>query len=246
MRLVYLLLLFLLLPLAVAFAPSTPSQIIWTCLSGTQTSCASDISCTIDIFYPGNNSIFVTGKLANKTNSYYYYNFTTPTVIGSYNYIVTCFNTSTGYYGQIPSSFKVSPGDVEYSTAQSLIYIAVLIVLILFFGLSLYFAVTIEWGNFKQEEDPMYLDRINWSKYLKFLAVGISYACLVGIIFFSWNVSQAFLQFQSLTDFLGYLFRVVMMPTKLIIVVAFIVLIISFFRDLILNGKITRGITVHS
>lgn len=175
-----------------------------------------------------------------KIGSEFNYSFCSTNQLGEYlvTYLADPESINTvGIY-----SFEVTPTGTILSEAEGTLYIFLLIVLILIFFITVYGFFKFPFKNEKNPYDEII--KVTWRKYMKMFCFGMSYLLLVWIIYITWNLSYAYLQYRGLGIFFRYLFTLLVGLTLPIIAVTLILLLVSFTRDRHIQKLLNRGIPV--
>jgi hypothetical protein len=185
------------------------------------------------IIYP--NSTQATGQVAMvKSGVDYTYNFCNTSSFGIYSY--TTFGDPNGTLITQPVTFEINPQGKIYSTTTGLIYLGIIIILILIFGLFTYLFFIIPYDNQRTELGNVI--NINYRKYLKIFMFALTYLSFVAINYFAWNLSYGILDFPELSNFFQYLFRI----SLVLIIPMFIVVVIMGTVNIIRDKNTVEGL----
>jgi hypothetical protein len=189
------------------------------------------------VLYP--NSTQALGlESMTKTNSVYNYTFCYTSALGIYT--INGLGDSNGVDEIWVYDFEITPTGNVLNTSQGILYIFMLIVMLLIFAFTLYAAVVIPYQNNRNSYDEII--QVNWKKYLKMFAGGISYVSLVWIVYLAWNLSYGYLQMRGVGTFFKYIFTLMIglsLPVFASIVILFTV---SFINDKKIQSFINKGI----
>ena len=235
---------FLLVPLisAEVFTADEDMNIIYAVR--TNDAVTSTALCNITIKDPDKNILVNFEQMVYSSTSQTY-SYTLPgtntSELGEYCYDITCVD---GVLNNTESFCDtVNPIGKEYSTAESITYIFVLIVMMGIFGLLVYWANALPWRNERNQFDEII--RVNWKKHLKIACIGLAYVLLVWIVFLSWNLSFGYLQMRGLGLFFMYLFSLLVGLALPVFVSIVIFSLIAFLNDKKISKYIERGIPIR-
>lgn len=175
----------------------------------------------VTVFYP-NSSLFINNQPMQ--SNIYYANYTLiPPVSGDYNYFYSDgVNSSLGV-------FTATPSGETLSTGTALLYVVILILVMFFLVVSIYFGINIRMTNVKNNEGEVI--NINWRKYSKIFAWGMSYVWMLALLFIVWNLSWGFLEWNQLGTFFYYWFRLSMVLGMLVVPGLFIWAVVHYIND---------------
>lgn len=192
------------------------------------------------VIYP-NGSKIVNNVAMTKQGTEFNYTFCDTKQIGEYTYVT--FGNPDGYLISQPVTFDVNPQGKNYSTVDGLIYGIAIIVLIGIFLLSLYAFVVIPFENLRGSDGTIV--QVSYKKYLKIFAFMMCYVTLVGISYFLWNISYGIIQFTELASFFYFVFRLLFVGLLLLVPVTAILTFVGWLKDMSMNNKIMRGLTIR-
>jgi hypothetical protein len=115
-----------------------------------------------------------------------------------------------------------------------------LILIAAIFILSLYGGINLPGGQWLGPDG--YITSINWLKYLKYACYFVAYICVVAISYFSWNITYSYLNLEGLSNFFRVIYTILMTLTYPVLVIAFVSLLISLFKDNKLHEALQRGL----
>lgn len=156
---------------------------------------------------------------------------------GTHPAIMSC--TDGGVHGEDTFSVIITGTGFILSTSQGIIYILVLALSLVIFGLSLFGAIIIPWDHPRDTEGKVI--SMNSLKYVKLFLWFVSYIFIFWIAFLMWNITDGFLNFNVASIFFQTVFTFLMAFLFPIIVMFFIVMTVNFISDKKLRKKITRG-----
>lgn len=131
-------------------------------------------------------------------------------------------------------NFYVNAQGQEYSAIEGIVYLSLFLVLIGMFIAFLYFGLTIEGENIRNEDKEIVM--INYKKYFKYSFFVFAYLVFVGLMFFGWNIASGILNFSSLGNFFYVFYNISFVGMFLYIPIMFYVII----RKLIEDSKILK------
>ena len=187
------------------------------------------------ILYP-NSSVIISNVTMTKDDTYYNYTFSDTSTLG--NYIVNGFGDLDGVKTTWSYDFEVTSTGFILETADSLLYIIILIVTFILFLGFLYPAIKLPYSN-KVNSDGS-ITGITRAKYLKLLSIWFAYG------FFMWflqtlnGISSSFIKLTYLSNFITNIFTY---SQGFSLVVTFLILIIMFvevWKDIIISKAIKR------
>lgn len=172
------------------------------------------------------------------------YNYTLPasnvSEIGNYCYDVTC--NDAGYNTTQSFCFDVTVSGTEFTTSDAIAYVLLLAVGIIFLILFIYGSIVIPFENIKNTDEEIV--KIAWKKHIKIFMIAMSYLTFAFVTYVMWNFSQGFIQLYAAERFFYFIYTTILALTLPFIVVAFILFLIFFIKDLQIDKKLERGITI--
>lgn len=203
---------------------------------------SSSLLCNTTVFNPAGSPI-VNNKAMTYSSAGGTFNYTLPStntsLLGIYNYDITCQDTSQGLNTTQSFDLEVTPTGYEYTVQESLTYLALLAILIGIWGLCLWGAFTIPFRNITGQEGDIV--QVNWRKYSKFGCMMLSYVLFVWIIFLAWNISFGFLHLTAMATAFYYIFRLLYALSIPVLVCTLIIGAIYYISDKKIQDKITKG-----
>lgn len=185
----------------------------------------SGATMTLSLFNP-NKTILIDRKNMTRTDSYYVYNFT-PYVIGTYTGVIYCKEITDD--GSNSLEVVVTPTGEEFTTAQSILYGIMFVVVLFILIACIYLFVVTPYENNKGVNGE--LIAVNYKKYLKIFMFLMAYVCFLALSFFAWNISFAFLYFNAMERFFYFVYRtsfVLLLPG---FILTCLLAIINFVND---------------
>jgi len=160
------------------------------------------------------------------------------TQIGYYMYQLRCQTTTIG--GYISGDLIVTGTGLDLTEGRSILYFAILIFLLFFFGLILICAFKIPGGNDKDEQGQII--NINNLKYFKGVLFFFAYLILISMFYFLVNICYGYLGENLSYKLLFVIFRVLYGLLLPIVIMWFIWIIVQIAQDKKLKGLISHGI----
>lgn len=185
-------------------------------------------NCDITISYPNTTNI-VFENVMTINNGYANYTLNNTSTLGTYSYFSEC-----GY-----GTFDVTYNGETLTTANSILNLGFLSLLILLFIANLIGYVSIDSEN-KKSEDGIIVD-VNNLKYLKGILFAFGYALLIAVFFIAYNISLTYLLGTMFSSILFVLYKIFMIMAIPVVVVWFIWLFVSLFQDKETRNMIERG-----
>ena len=204
--------------------------------------CPDTINCSITIYSPKNNTL-----INNIPIDYDGYLFNFPlsasdnNQIGVYQASIYCNNGAT-FQDKFTVSYSVTPNGTSTTTAQGIMYGAIIFLLIAFFTFLTYIYFNIDTADGRNEYGNII--NINYKKYLKFFVFMIGWVTLIGISYFAWNLSYAILQFTEMANFFYFIFRLGYILLLPLFVVVFTLMVIRYVKDNKIKEMLERNLTV--
>lgn len=201
----------------------------------------SGISCNFHLYNSsGNHQLSLINSIASSDLDYnFLVNGNNFTEIGNYYYYISCNSSALGGYRAIGLEIT-SQGD-EINTSQSLIYVILLIINLLFLALFLILSVIVPYENKKENtRDGMAITKVTKTKYIKLFCIWFSYGLFLWLITIISGMINNYISFDPIKDMLSniYLFSSTLGYGVTIFMVWMIFL--NIWRDIILNKKILK------
>lgn len=163
-------------------------------------------------------------------------NFSTP---GDYHYTMQCNSTATSLGGFATVGFEVNAQGRDYNTATGLIYVTIYLFLIAALGLFLYIFFITPYNNPSDEIGNII--NIDKKKYLKLFMLTLSYVTLIGLLYFSWNISYGILEFTEMANFFYGAFRVSVLMFIPTVAIIFVLGMVKAVQDTKIIKELERG-----
>ena len=178
----------------------------------------------------------------------------TQTSPGSYNYsicstaglrelIYMTIKDPDGIRESQSVTIPITPTGFEQTTAQSIMYFLIGMLMFCIFLVSLYFTITLPFKNERNSETRVI--RVNYKKYGKMFSFIMAYLSFVVLTYFAWNISFGFLYFDSMSRFFEALFNMLFRFLWLIILLYIFIGFLYYFRDRKIEKDIRGGLTVR-
>lgn len=161
---------------------------------------------------------------------------------GAYAIIIQCNHTS-GQTGYAMGYFTVNPTGTTLTTAQAIIYVVSIMILLLAMIGIIFLASMID-GKNKSDEMTGYILYVSNMKYLKMFLYAISYVMLVIISYYSWMISYSLLEMEFLTTILQFIFYFLAIATLPLFVLYTYLNITNLIRDSQVADALSRGLRI--
>lgn len=192
------------------------------------------------ILFP-NSSQAITSEVAmTKSETYYNYSFCITDTIGTYIVLG---------HGDLDSSdtvwtynFDITGGGESVSTAKSIMYIGLLVVLILLLVISIFGIFNLPSGDNKNDDGK--LVSINKLKYLRIVLFFTTWMVLTSILFTSANIGLAYFSGGMFGNLLFKLYSVMFSLTLPMVIFTFIYIFVGIFKDKETKSMIDRGMVM--
>jgi hypothetical protein len=201
----------------------------------------SGISCNFHLYNSsGDHKLTMINSIASSGLDYsFLVNGNNFTEIGNFYYYVSCNSSSLGGYRAI--SIEVTQQGDEINTSQSLIYVILLIINLLFLALFLILSVISPYENKKEmTREGMAITKVTKTKYIKLFCMWLSYGLFLWLITIISGMINNYVSFDPLKDMISniYLFSSTLGYGVTIFMVWFILL--NIWKDIVLNKKILK------
>lgn len=197
--------------------------------------CNCSFSNITKVMYPNKSYVSINSAMT-KDGTYFNYTFCNTTVLGQY--FVNGVGDRDGVLTPFNYWFEVTSTGAGLTTAEGIIYFIGLALAMVFFGLSLYFSVTIPFSNGR---DNGKLVSINKLKYLKLLFIGTTYALLLLIVGIANGITRNLIGLTQISVIFNWIYWILLSGLFPAIVLIFIGMIIFQVEDKILAKKLKRG-----
>lgn len=204
--------------------------------------CSASAACNITVVSQNNATVLVNAGGMSSQGGYFNYTLNNqiyPT--GTYRYDITC--TDSGSSAASSFNFDITPNGENLSTADSIIYIFMLVLSVCIFLGFTYAALMIDSKNYRDEEG--YLVKINWKRYMRIFCGMMAYVTAIWLTWTSYNIILAYAGIQQAAQFFYFLHVVLYSLLVPVIAVSCIFVVIRLVRDAKLHDQIKRGLFVQ-
>lgn len=159
--------------------------------------------------------------------------------LGEYHATVYCNDPTSQFNSTSTFVYFISQTGTIPSTSQGIIYLAILIISVIIFLLTVFAAVSMPFRNQVNEEGII---KINYFKYIKLILFFIAYLMLIWLTWLAWNISTAFFYVDAGTGIfssINYVLLVLIFPIFIGIVV---VMVFGLLTDKKLRKQLQRGL----
>lgn len=177
------------------------------------------------VTYPLNSSFALLGNesMTDNSNGLFNYSFCDTLTLGQYN----VYGISDA--GDFQLTFTISNLGTNLTTQESIIYLILTLGVFLIFGISLYFAVAIPYGNTTNEKGAVI--KVTKAKYFKLFMIGLTYSFFVWLLNILIGVSDNFANLTLYYGFISFLFTIFINLTIPIMVLILIIMGAEIIRD---------------
>jgi len=210
------------------FKQGEPVRVTQVCSDATYINISS-------IAYPNGNTAESGIEMISAGSGEFYYWFNDTSNLGRYQ----VRGISDGCTNQFAFYFDVTYTGNEISTAQSILSLGFLVLLILVFITNF---ICMSWlPNKNQTDGEGRILSITYLKYLRNVLWMTGYFLFIGIIFVASNLAYGFLSETLLADVLFMIFRVSFVLSPIVVIVWLIWMFVSFFHDKEFQKMLNRG-----
>lgn len=204
--------------------------------------CSTCTYINVSISYP-NSSLAVSNSLMNDlAGNVWGFEFCNTTQLGRYD-VVGQGDISGDQTTFSSLFFHVNNTGELLDSQKSILYVGLLGILILMFVLTIYSIPKLPSGNVQNDEGIIL--GINNLKYLRPVLYAISWGFLLSIVFVVSNLSLAYLPSQLLGNLFFAIWRVMFVLTLPMILIWFLFIFVSIFRDKEVKRLIDRGVELR-
>jgi hypothetical protein len=188
-------------------------------------------NCTFHLYNSSGSHILKVNDLVSSDDIYDFEQIVTGenfTNIGQYAYVFAC-NTSYagGYYA---NTFLVSNSKMELPTSESIIYSVLTLSILLLFLISLYFSVSLNYKNGRNEKGQV--TKISYSKYLKVGLILVSYSLFLWFLNLLVSLSNNFVSLSTFYGLISGLFFIMLKGFYPVMIITFIWIIVLAVKDI--------------
>jgi len=184
-----------------------------------------------------NSTILTINEAMQRTGADYNYTFKTTSTVGEYQ-ATTCGDVD-GTLTCVVYNFFVTRTGTDIGTGQSILYVILLVIFVIMFFGFMFWTITLPSKNERNFDGE--ITSINWKKYAKWGSAGMSYLLAVAIVFFAWNLTYAFLNFDGMALFLRFLYTLLLGLALPIGILGLIYLLVIFYGDKKVQKMLERG-----
>lgn len=245
MNKVIFLLVLLLIPLALAqevYQENTEVDLKQSCYNN-GTLCSGVATCNVTVINP-ERSILVNNKAMTQDSTLAYFNYTLSSSniskVGNYEYRIVCQDGTLANFGTF--EFLVTSSGQDPNISQVIIYAILTFLLIFMFLLSVVGGVMLPGSN--EIRDDGIID-VNYMKYAKQILFFISYLLLIGITYFTWQISENLVYLDVVGTFTSLFFYILiysLLPTFILFMLFTIIMAIN---DKKIQNAMERGLPIR-
>lgn len=207
------------------------------CIDLVQADRNSTYQTIVSVQLPNKQISLIDKNMTSLGGGYYNYSYCNTSYVGKY--FVNGYDNDE----QWAYDFIVTNNGTEYTTAQSITYIFVLLLSVGLFILCFTWAWNIETGNIRNSDGEIMA--VNYKKHLKLFLVVMCYMVAMWVFFVSWNITLGYLDLPAVASFFRFLYTFMLAMALPITVVWILVAFIMFVRDLQIEKKLERGFTME-
>lgn len=204
------------------------------------TYCSATSECNITVKNP-TQTILVNNQIMTNQNSFHNYtlNIANTTSVGVYESTIICIDGTDKGYDTF--NFKITSDGTLQSIAKSVMYIALLFIVVILFLICVYFTFNLDGKNIYDVGGEVL--KVNIMKYVKFGLFFVSYLFFIFITYLCWLISDQYIGaaswFTMIFDNLHFFAWVFLFP---IFFFGCILTIIKAFLDMQIYEAAKRGI----
>lgn len=190
------------------------------------TTCSPYASCNISALYPNGSFILKDFNMTNKGDGMPNATLPNSNTSGTYTARYTC--TQTGYSDSEPFKFLINPAGDELTTAQGILYIFFLVMVLIVFGFTLYGAIKIPWRN--RRDDSGKVISINDLKWVKFACMCFVYLEMLLLTTITHKLIEGYLILEGVSGFFSIVHRILLvclLPATIIVPWIILILIVA-------------------
>jgi len=209
-----------------------------------QDAITSTATCNITIFDPDDTVLVgFQGMTFDSFSQTYNYtlNNTATAQFGAYSYDITCVDN--GFNKTLTFNFNVNPAGRDFTTAESLLFIFILLISLTFFGLTLFFSIRIPFRNERDFEGK--LIKVNFAKHIKLLLITATYTIFVWLTWVTWHITAGFVELTGVSLFFLHLHRASISFLWPAFVVILMWILVTFLLDLKIDKALKEGRIFH-
>jgi len=205
--------------------------------------CATCTSNNItNIQYP-NGTIIVSNIQMTKTGSWFNYTLASSYITEIGTYSVNGIGDLDGVDTVWAYTFDVTGTGIQFTTANSLFYIALLCFLIFLFILNIVGISKLPQGNVRADSGNIL--SISLLKYFKPALVVIAWGLIISILFISSSISSAYLGSNGFSSFLFGFYKISSFLVYPMLLLGFAWMILMIFNDIKIKQLLDRGLSTQ-
>jgi len=188
------------------------------------------------------NQTFIINQRMTKLGQTFNYTFCNASKIDVYSFSWNdiCIDCSQGGCG---NSFEVSATGKNLTIAKAVTYILIFVVgLLIFIGL-LIVGIALPISN-KKDEMTGYILYTSNLKYLKLVSLGIAYAIIIFLSYFSWMVCYSYLDMDFVSDIFKFMFFALMAGLLPVFILFTYLTIANLVQDSKIADMLSRGLRI--
>ncbi len=185
-----------------------------------------------------NPTVYLINNTMSKQDTYYNYTFCNTTSIGKY--IVNGFGDLDGEKTIWNYDFEITPSGFESTSAQSILYVIVLLISCLVLALCAYGAVKIPFQNARNDENKVI--SISHFKYLKVMFAFFSYLILLWILNLMILITNNFLTSTVAFAFFKMIYTILLFCFYPILMLTLAIFVVNILHDKKIRKMLKRGI----
>jgi len=201
--------------------------------------CSPVTTGNVTIINPDGNVLVDNLAMTNIGSTFNYtLNSTQTSTNGDYLFIPMFNDNGTKFYNSL--TFYVTPSGTEPDLTQGLMYLVMVGVCILLFGLCLYYSINVNGSNTYDLTGKLL--KVNYGKYLKVFLFNIAFVLLGGVLFFVHEISLNFLWLSFSTGIVEVLMQIVWILVLIIFVFSLVFMTLRWILDTEIDKLATRGL----
>jgi len=161
------------------------------------------------------------------------------TNVGEYGYLFDCNSTIQGIGGSVESGFEVTNTGVALTEERAIIFIGLLGLLAFLFVVNMGGFAMLPSSDTRDDEGAI-ID-INNLKYIRPVLLVVGWALLMAMFFIGSNIGFAYLGSTLVANILFDIYKIMMLLTLPLVVVWFLWIFVSIFKDKEMKNLIERG-----
>lgn len=185
-------------------------------------------TCNLTMQFPNSTDYVVDSSMTNQNNGYFNISLDQTETLGLYQWTAFCCDGAScaAGYGEV----QVTPSGTIPTTAQGILYFVTLLVVFIVFGLTLYGAITIKWGNPTSAETGKVVS-VSDLKYVKVGLWVVAYLFFVFIMAIMKGITGNFLVFNDAFKFFEIVLEVSLILIYPILIAGAWIVIFNVFAD---------------